>query len=136
MNTNDNDIKQILTDYRQICVLGLSPEPSKPSHSVPMFMKSKGYEIVGVYPRITGDESVKIYSTLAEVPADKREFVNVFRRSENIPEVVEEVLKLGGVKVLWLQLGISNPEAEKRAEDAGIKVVSDRCLLIEYRRHF
>lgn len=67
--------------------------------------------------------------------ADRR-FVNVFRRSENIPEVVDEVLALGGTEVLWLQLGIAHPEAEKKAERAGLKVVSDRCLIIEHRKHF
>lgn len=133
MNTNDTDIKKILTDYKQICVIGLSPDPTKPSHSVPMFMSSKGYEITGVYPGTSEIKGHKIYPNLADVPADKRTFVNVFRRSEKIPEVVDEVLRLGGVKVLWLQLGISHPEAEKRAEAAGIKVVSNRCLLIEYR---
>ena len=133
MNTNNDDIKKILQDYRQICVIGLSPDPFKPSHSVPMFMASNGYEIVGVYPGKDEIKGHKIYPTLADVPADKRTFVNVFRRSEKIPEVVDEVIRLGGTKILWLQLGISHPEAEKKAEDAGILVVSNRCLLIEYR---
>ena len=133
MNTNDSDIKKILTDFKQICVIGLSPDPSKPSHSVPMFMASKGYDIVGVYPKETEIKGHKIYQSFADVPTDKRTFVNVFRRSEKIPEVVDEVLKVGGVKVLWLQLGISHPEAEKKAEAAGLQVVSNRCLLIEYR---
>ena len=134
MNTNNEDIKKILIDYKKICVVGFSPDASKPSHSVPLFMKSKGYEIVGVYPRGQENAGVKVYPQLSDVPEADRKFVNVFRRSEAISEVVDEVLRLGGTKVLWLQLGISNPEAEKRAEQAGILVVSNRCLLIEYRQ--
>lgn len=78
----------------------------------------------------------KIYNTLETVPAEYRKFVDVFRSSERIPEVVDEVLKVGGVEVLWLQLGISNPEAEARAKEAGIKVISNRCLAIEHRKWF
>jgi predicted CoA-binding protein len=133
MNTNNDDIRKILTDYKQICVIGLSPDPFKPSHSVPMFMASQGYSIVGVYPGETEIKGHKIYSSLADVPAEQRKFVNVFRRSEKIPQVVDEILALGGTEVLWLQLGITHPEAEKKAEAAGIKVVSNHCLLIEYR---
>ncbi len=136
MNVNDQEIENILTENKKICVLGLSPDASKPSHTVPMFMKTKGYSIVGVYPRGEDINGVKVYTGLQDVPIADREFVNVFRKSEAIPEVVDEILRLGGTKILWLQLGISNPEAEKKAEDAGIKVISNRCLLIEYRKHF
>ena len=134
MNVDDAGIKKILTENKNICVLGLSPEPSKPSHSVPMFMKSKGYNIIGVYPRGNDIGDVKVYAQLKDVPEKDRAFIDVFRRSEAIPEVVDEILKLGGTKILWLQLGISHPEAEKKAEAAGIQVVSNRCLLIEYRK--
>ena len=133
MNTSNDDIKKILTEQKKICVIGLSPDSSKPSNSVPFFMKSKGYDIVGVYPRGQDIKGVKVYANLADVLEKDRAFVNVFRRLEAIPEVVDEVLRLGGTKVLWLQLGITNAEAEKRAEQAGILVVSNRCLLIEYR---
>ena len=133
MNTNNDDIKKILNEFKQICVIGLSPDPFKPSHSVPMFMAANGYEIVGVYPGEDQIKGHKIYPTLADVPANLRMFVNVFRRSEKIPEVVDELIRLGGTKVLWLQLGIEHPEAEKKAQAAGIQVVSNRCLLIEYR---
>jgi predicted CoA-binding protein len=136
MNVSDVDIKKILTENKKICVVGFSPDESKPSHSVPLFMKSKGFEILGVYPRGEDIANVKIYKELRDVPEADRYFVNVFRRSEAIPEVIDEILKLGGTKILWLQLGISNPEAEKIAEAAGIQVISNRCLLIEYRKYF
>lgn len=134
MNVTDQEIKQILKDYKKFCVYGLSPDATKPSFRVPQYMKSQGYEAVGVYPKQTEIGGFKIYSSLSEVPAEYREFVDVFRKSESIPEVVEEVLKVGGVKVLWLQLGITHPEAEKKAEAAGIKVVSNRCLHIEHTK--
>lgn len=135
MNVDSSGIKDILKNYKTIAVYGLSPDVSKPSHSVPFFMKSKGYEIVGIYPRGDRIDDVKLYRTLAEVPKDKRKFLNVFRRPEHIPDLVEEVLAAGGIEVLWLQLGIAHPEAEKKAEAAGIKVVSNRCLYIEYNKH-
>lgn len=135
MNTNDSDIKQILTDYSKIAVIGISENPTKPSQTVPLFMRDHGYSIVGINPvAASAIAGIPIYKTLTEVPNEFRRFVDVFRRPEYIPEVVDEVLAVGGVEVLWLQLGISHPEAEKRAERAGIKVVSNRCLVIEHRR--
>lgn len=135
MNTNDTEIKKILETYNRITVLGLSPDRTKPSHRIPMFMQTQGYTIAGVYPK-AADINIDMYLALQDVPPIHREFVNVFRSSEKIPMVVDEILKIGGVKVLWLQLGIANSEAEKRAEQAGIAVISNRCLLVEYNRHF
>ena len=137
MNTTDRDIAEILLRFKKVCVLGMSPDGSKPSQGVPVFLRSQGFDCVGVNPTADGDiNGFKVYKTLAEVPAAYREFVDVFRRPEHIPAVVDEVLKVGGVKVLWLQLGITHPEAEARAEAAGIKVVSNRCPAIEYPKHF
>jgi len=134
MNVKNSEIKDLLTKYKKIAVYGLSPDPGKPSHSVPLYMRDHGWELVGVYPQAHQEGGFQIYKSLAEVPAEYRKFVDVFRHSDRIPEVVDEVLAVGGVEVLWLQLGISNPEAEKRAEQAGLKVVSDRCLLVEHRK--
>lgn len=134
MNITDSEIKKILQDYKKITVIGLSPDGTKPSHSVPVFMRSHGYDLVGVYPKEKEINGFRIFQSLSEVPVEYRQFVNVFRASNKIPDVVDEVLKTGGVKVLWLQLGIQNTEAEKRAEAAGILVISDRCLKIEYRK--
>lgn len=134
MNTNDLEMKSILETFKRITVVGLSPDEAKPSHRIPVFMRRQGYQVSGVYPREYEIAGIKIYPALAEVPIADREFVNVFRRSDKIPTIVDEVLEVGGVKVLWLQLGITNASAENRAEAAGLKVVSDRCLLIEYKR--
>lgn len=134
MNVSDHGLKDLLSNYSKMTVFGLSPNPHKPSNEIPLYMKNKGWEVVGIYPEQHPTEVFPIYQKLADVPAQFRKFINVFRKPEHIPEVVEEVLKTGGTEVLWLQLGISHPEAEKRAEDAGLKVVSDRCLLVEHRR--
>lgn len=136
MNVQDSEIKGLIAKYKKFCVYGLSPDGSKPAQRVPQFMRSKGYDIVGVYPRAGDIDGFKIFQRLEDVPAEFRKFVDVFRRSEAIPEVVEEVLKVGGVEVLFLQQGISHPEAEKQAEAAGIKVISNRCLHLEYVKYF
>lgn len=134
MNTNDQDILNILKNYKKFVVLGLSPDGTKPSQRVPLFMKSKGYDAVGIYPGEKNINGFSIYQSLKEVPLEYRKFVDVFRRPDHIPQVVDEIIAAGGVEVLWLQLGISHPEAEKKAEAAGIKVVSNRCLHIEYEK--
>ncbi|MDZ4725595.1 MAG: CoA-binding protein [Leptospira sp.] len=136
MNVDDKDIKDILLKYKIFSVYGLSDSPQKPSHYVPLYMREQGWEIVGTYPKSHDVNGFKIYENLKDVPAEKRKFVDVFRSSEKIPEIVDEILALGGVEVLWLQLGITHPEAEKRAEAAGIKVISNRCLIIEYKKWF
>ncbi len=133
MNISDNEFKKLLDDYPKFCVYGLSPNSSKPSHYVPIYMKENGWDIVGVYPKEHDKKTFKIFKSLREVPIEYRKFVNVFRASENIPELVDEILELGGVEVIWLQLGISHAEAEAKAESKGIKVVSNRCLIIEHK---
>lgn len=134
MNVNEQKIAEILKKYNKITVIGLSRDDSKPALKVPLYMNSHAYEIIGVRPDDGDVKSFKCYKSLSDVPKDFRKFVNVFRRSEHIPQVVEEVLKVGGVEVLWLQMGITHPEAEAIAEKAGIMVVSDRCLHIEHSK--
>ncbi len=134
MNVQDREFKELLEKYPKFSVYGLSPDVEKASHYVPLYMRDHGWEMVGTYPKAHAENGFKIYSSLKEVPADYRKFVEVFRSSERVPDVVDEVLAVGGVEVLWLQLGISNPEAEKRAEAAGIKVVSNRCLIVEHKK--
>lgn len=136
MNVKDSEIKALLSKYKKFTVYGLSPDPTKPSHSVPMYMKSQGYDIVGTYPKGDQVNGVSIYQNLKNVPPEYRKFIDVFRSSDAIPRLVDEILDLGGVEVLWLQLGITHAEAEKRAEAAGIRVVSNRCILVEHKRNF
>ncbi len=136
MNVKDNEIKKLLSDYKKFSVYGLSPDADKPSHYVPLYMKNHGWDMVGTYPKNHSVGGFKIYSKISDIPAEYRKFLDVFRSSDKIPDVVEEVIATGGVEVLWLQLGISHPEAELKAEKAGIKVISNRCLIIEHKRWF
>lgn len=136
MNVKDAEIRDLMSRYKKIAVYGLSPDPSKPSHYVPVYIREKGWEVVGTYPKMHDAGGFKIYQKLSDVPLEYRRFLDVFRSSEKIPDLVDEVLKVGGVEVLWLQLGISHPEAEARAEKVGLKVVSNRCLIPEHRRWF
>ncbi|MCW7463663.1 CoA-binding protein [Leptospira limi] len=136
MNVPDSEIKSLLQSYPTIAVYGLSQDPLKPSHYVPVFIRDKGWNVIGTYPKEHTIGGFQIYKSLQDIPNEKRKFIDVFRSSDSIPEVVDEILTLGGTEVLWLQLGISHPEAEKRAENAGIKVVSNRCLIIEYKKYF
>lgn len=136
MNVKDSEIKSLMEKYKKFSVYGLSHDPAKPSHYVPLYMRNHGWEIVGTYPKAHSVNEFKIFNNLKEIPKEFRKFIDVFRASEKIPELVDEILELGGVEVLWLQLGISHPEAEVRAESAGIKVVSNRCLIIEHEKWF
>lgn len=136
MNVKESEFLEILNKYKKMTVVGISPHADRPSQQIPLYMIKHGYDFVGVNPGQSEIAGIKIYPSLAEVPAEHRKFVDVFRRPEHIPGLVEDAIKAGGVEVLWLQLGITNPQAEKRAEAAGIRVISDRCLLVEHRNLF
>lgn len=136
MNVKDSEIKSLLDSYPKFTVYGLSSDINKPSYTVPHYMREQGWDTVGTYPKVHQEGGFEIYSSLKDVPLEYRKFVDVFRASDKIPEVVDEVLALGGVEVLWLQLGISHPEAEKKAEAAGLKVISNRCLVIEHKKWY
>lgn len=134
MNINSSEIKKILSTYNKITVIGLSPNSTRPSHQIPLYLRDHGFDVVGVNPGHDEIAGFKIYKSLKDVPAEFRKFVDIFRSLEHIPSVVDEVLALGDIEVLWLQLGITHPEAELRAENAGLKVISDRCILIEHKK--
>lgn len=134
MNVSEKEIPELLKNHKKITVYGLSPNPTKPSHSVPLHMKKRGFDVVGIYPGETDVAGIKIYGRLSEVPKQYLDFVNVFQRSEKIPSIVDEIIKLKATSIIWLQLGIAHPEAEKKAEMAGIKVISNRCIYIEWEK--
>lgn len=136
MNVTDSEIKDILVKYKKLTVYGLSKDENKPSQYVPVYMASKGYDIVGIYPTEKQIAGFPIFQSLSQIPKEHLRFVDVFQKSEKIPAIVDEIIALGGVEVLWLQLGITHPEAEKKAAAAGIKVISNRCLKVEYARFF
>jgi uncharacterized protein len=136
MNVLDREIKSLMSKYKKYAVYGLSNNIEKASHYVPVYMRDQGWDIVGTYPKDHDVGQFKIFDLLSNVPSDYRKMVNVFRSSERIPEVIDEVLAIGGIELIWLQLGISHPQAEQRAEAAGIKVISNRCMIIEHKRWF
>lgn len=115
-----------------IAVVGLSADPSKPSHYVPAYMQQHGYRTLPVNPMVDTVLGEKSYATLADLPL-KPDIVNVFRLPKYIPAIVEEMLQLG-FQGLWVQSGIINLEAAARAEAGGIRVVMDRCIMVEHRR--
>ena len=117
---------------RTIAVVGLSENSGKPSHYVSAYMQQHGYKIYPVNPSIASVLGEKSYASLTELPV-KPDVVNVFRLPALIPAIVDEMLVLG-LKNLWVQQGIVNLEAAKRAEQGGIRVVMDRCIMVEHRR--
>jgi len=117
---------------RAIAVVGLSDNPGKPSHYVSAYMQRQGYRILPVNPSLESVLGEKCYPSLTELPV-KPDVVNVFRVPAMIPAIVDEMLMLG-LKDLWVQAGIINREAADRAEAGGIRVVMDRCIMIEHRR--
>lgn len=117
---------------RTIAVIGLSENPGKPSHYVSEYMQRQGYKIYPVNPSIEQVLGEKSYASLRDLPV-KPDVVNVFRVPTLIPGIVHEMLDLG-LKNLWVQLGIVNMEAAERAEQGGIHVVMDRCIMVEHRR--
>jgi predicted CoA-binding protein len=117
---------------RSIAVVGLSDISAKPSYYVSEYMQRHGYKIYPVNPSLNTVLGEKSYASLSELPV-KPDVVNVFRLPKAIPAIVDEMLALG-LKNIWVQQGIINIEAAERAEQGGIKVVMDRCIMIEHRR--
>src|SRR5580698_6667743 len=117
---------------RTIAVVGLSEDPSKPSHYVSAYMQQHGYKIYPVNPAIPEVLGEKSYPSLSDLPI-KPDIVDVFRLPKFIPAIVDEMLRLG-LPNLWVQQGIINLEAAACAEAGGIHVVMDRCIMVEHRR--
>jgi hypothetical protein len=125
-------IFEILTKYKTIAVVGLSSNPARPSYGVTEYMQSAGYQIVPVNPNETDVLGEPSYACLEDVP-QKIEIVDVFRRPEEVPSVVDAAIK-AGAKVIWMQLGIANEPAAEKARAAGLTVVMDACILVEHKR--
>lgn len=125
--------KEILEKYRRIAVVGLSSHTWRASYGVSRFMQTVGYEITPVNPRETEVLGRKAYPTLDDVPGPI-EIVNIFRRSEYVPEIVDAAIRRNA-KVVWMQEGVVHEQAAARARAAGIEVVMDRCILKEQMKH-
>jgi len=125
-------ILELLKKYKTIAVVGLSSNPMRPSFGVTEYMQEAGYRIIPVNPNETEVLGEKSYARLEDVP-EKIDIVNVFRRAEEVPPVVESAIRMGA-KVVWMQSGVENEEAAEKARTAGLVVVQDACILVEHRR--
>jgi predicted CoA-binding protein len=133
---DDTYIRGILNTVKTIAVVGVSPKTSRPSYFVFKYLLERGYRMIPVNPGQAGGELLgqKIYATLADIP-EPIDMVDIFRNAEAALGVVHEALALHPKpRVIWMQLGVRNDEAAKLAEDAGLKVVMNRCPKIEYGR--
>lgn len=131
---NDEGIAEILRTSHTIAVVGLSPKPERASYQVARYLKDRGYHIIPVNPNATEVLGELAYPTLADIPPSVDiDIVDVFRRSEDTPEVAEMAVRRGA-KVLWLQLGIANEVSEAIAEAGGFSVIMNRCIKIEHEK--
>ncbi len=131
MTPTEVSTTDILRRFRKIAVVGISPNPARPSHYVSAYMQDHGYELAGVNPGQSEILGMNVYPSLADVPGPL-EIVAVFRNSEYLSEVADAAIE-AGAKVLWIQLDIEDEAAEARAEDAGLIVVRRRCLMVEHQ---
>ncbi len=125
-------IDQILKRFHTVAVVGLSSNKDRPSYAVAQYLKKQGYKIVPVNPNEKEILGVPCYPSLVSL-REPVEVVNVFRRSDQVMEVVEEAIKIGA-KVVWMQEGVMNEQAAKRARDAGLEVIMDMCMMKEHRK--
>lgn len=127
-------VRELLLAARRIAVVGLSPDPSRPSHWVSEYMQAAGYEIVPVHPAGGVVLGATVHPTLAAAAeTGALDIVNLFRRSEHIPALVDDIIAVRP-RLVWLQAGIRNDAAAARLEAAGIPVVQDRCIMVDHRR--
>lgn len=132
--TADDDIRALLEGARTIALVGASDRPDRPSYGVMATLQDHGYRVIPVNPAITGEHvhGEFVFRELGQL-GDPIDIVDIFRRSEAAGEVVDQAIA-AGAKAVWMQLGVVNEAAAARAEDAGLKVVMDRCPAIELRR--
>jgi predicted CoA-binding protein len=127
-----DQIRDLLRTARTIAVVGLSDNPARPSYGVAAYLKRQGYRIIPVNPAVSEVLGEKSYARLEDVP-EKIDVVDVFRRSEHVPEVVDSAIAIGA-KAVWCQDGVIHEEAAAKARAAGLFVVMDRCMLRDHAR--
>jgi hypothetical protein len=131
---DDTQLRALLSRIHTIAVVGLSPQPARPSYRVAQAMQRYGFRIVPVRPLVDSVLGEKAYATLADIPF-KVDLVNVFRAAEHVPAIVEQCLALH-LPSIWIQEGIVHDDAAQHAQTSGMTVVMDRCILKDYVRLF
>lgn len=130
----DDYIRSILNKVRVIAMVGASPNWNRPSYFAMKYLQGKGFRVIPVNPTAAGQTVLgeKVYASVKDIP-EKVDMVDVFRAAQEAGPLAEEAIAVGA-KVLWMQLGVRNDEAARRAEEAGLEVVMNRCPKIEYAR--
>ena len=132
---DDAKIRGILESVKVIAVVGWSPKPERPSHRVAAYLAGRGYRVIPVNPGVAGQVALGevVRASLSEI-GEGVDMVDIFRRSEEVPGVVAEALRLPGLQAIWMQLGVEHAQAAAEAEAAGVQVVQNRCPAIEIPR--
>ncbi len=134
--TSAQDIAHILATCRTVAVVGLSPKPHRDSYEIAQYMQVQGWRIIPINPaaQVTEILGQRVYPNLVEAAKhEKIDLVDVFRNSADVPPVADEAIAIGA-QALWLQLGIEHPASAAKARAAGVRVVQNKCLLVEHRR--
>ena len=136
----DDFLRGILNSTKVVAVVGVSANPVRPSYYVARYLKLKRFHVVPVNPGLAGQElfGETVYGSLSDIPASMNvDMVDIFRRSESVPPIVDEALAhISGLKTIWMQIGVQHKDAAEKAEAASMKVVQNRCPKIEYQRLF
>lgn len=134
MTPTDSEFREVLGRARTVAVVGLSDKPERDSNEVARYLQSQGYRIVPVNPMLTEVLGEKSYPSIAAIPADVRvDIVDIFRRSDQVPPVVDEAIARGA-PVVWMQLGVENAPAAAKARAAGLTVFENLCIMVQHRR--
>lgn len=129
-----DEIGELLKRSKTIAVVGLSDSPLRPSHGVSAYMQTQGYRIIPVNPTIKGALGEKAVASLSDI-REKIDIVDIFRKSEFVPEVVDEAIRLGA-SAIWMQEDVIHEQAAEKARNAGLFVVMDKCILKEHKKRF
>ena len=135
VNSKSEEIIEIFKNTKTIAIAGLSPDASKASNMVAVYLQSAGFKIIPVYPKEDTILGEKVYRNISEIPF-KIDMVDIFRKPDAIAEIIDEAIARGDVDTVWTQLGLVNNEAAALAKEAGLKVVQNKCTKIEHRNLF
>jgi predicted CoA-binding protein len=133
IQASEAEIIEILRNYRVVAVVGLSAKPDRPSYQVAQYLQEHGYHIIPVNPACQEILGEKCYASLKDIPFPV-EVVDIFRKVDAIPAIVAEAMAVKA-KAVWMQQGLEEPVSARKAREAGLRVVMDRCMKIEHARH-